>query len=262
LLKNSRREKQPEKPDPSWRTNGKHFIEKSDRHVCEPGAVNFSAGWFGLGHAVGIYFPLILTIESIPNQSEEYPLKPSLNLRTQLHLGPHWIKLSNEVERFLNLTLSLTHPNLFESGILMLQSLRELETTKEVAEEWQSVYTGISVISNRVTPPHRDSRGRPEWFDTLMSYSDPRATPRLLIEDIGLDLEYHSGTVVSFCGTVLKHGVESWGDGDRVCYAHFMREEVRKRLDAPPAGWVHRNMYHSGFNMEGEESSGNPMDVD
>ena len=163
---------------------------------------------------------------------------------------------------FLNLALSLTHPDLYECGLLMLQRLRQLETTKEIAQAWQSVYTGISIINNRTTPSHRDSKGRAEWFDTLMSYSDPCAEPRLLINDIGLDLEYGSGTVVSFCGSVLKHEVQYWGDGDRVCYAHFMRECVRKRLGIPPAGWVDRNTYLLDPNVQGKENGDDSMEID
>jgi hypothetical protein len=147
-------------------------------------------------------------------------------------------------------------------GNLMLQSLCELKTTEELANQWQSVYTGVSVISNRVTPSHRDSRGRAEWFDTLISYSDPRVTPRLLIEDIGLDLEYRSGAVISFCRTLLKHRVDSWGHGDRVCYAHFMREEVRKRLDVTAAGWLYQSRYNSGLDMGEKETSKDSMDID
>ena len=153
------------------------------------------------------------------------------------------MEISKEVESFLNLTLSLVHPELFKSGFLMLQKLRHLEKTSAVASEWQSVYSGIAIICNRITPSHRDSKGRPEWFDTLLSYSDSRARPMLKIEDLGMDLTYPSGTVVSFCGSIFKHEVKSWGNGDRVCYAHFMRENVRKRLDVPPAGWVNRDMY-------------------
>jgi hypothetical protein len=78
----------------------------------------------------------------------------------------------------------------------------------------------------------------------LLSYSDSEARPRLLIKDIGLDLEYSTGTVVGFCGSIFLHEVESWGTGDRVCFAHFMREAVRERLDAPAAGWVNRGMYN------------------
>ena len=68
--------------------------------------------------------------------------------------------------------------------------------------------------------------------------------------------------MVSFCGTVLKHQVEFWGDGDRFCYAHFMREEVRKRLDVPAAGWVDRNIYCPESNIQEMENSEDAMEVD
>lgn len=144
---------------------------------------------------------------------------------------------------FLNLTLSLINPDLFQSGLQMLRKLRRSEKTMDVANQWQSVYTGISLISNRITPSHRDSKGRPEWYDTLLNYSGKGGDPRLLINDLGLDLKYSSGTVVSFCGSILEHEVKAWGDGERVCYARFMRETVRKRLEVPPAGWVYRNIF-------------------
>jgi len=147
------------------------------------------------------------------------------------------------VERFINLSLSLTNPGLYRMGLSMLRKLRNGEETKAVAKTWQSVYSGISIVSNRISPPHRDSKGRPEWFDTLVNFSAAGTNPRLLLEDLGLDLEYASGTLVSFCGTILKHEVRSWGNGDRICYAHFMRESVRRRLDVPPAGWVYRKTY-------------------
>ena len=125
----------------------------------------------------------------------------------------------------------------------MLQSLRNSDNTEAVAGNWQSVYTGISIISNRRTPSHRDSKGRPEWYDTLVSYSGPGARPLLSIKDLGLHLKYSSGTVVGLCGTILEHQVSSWGQGDRVCLAHFMRESVRERLGVAAAGWVNREMH-------------------
>lgn len=125
----------------------------------------------------------------------------------------------------------------------MLRKLRDLRYTDKISREWQSVYSGITVISNRVTPPHRDSKGRPEWFDTLASYCNGGSTPYLSIRDLGLKLQYSSGTVAAFCGTVLEHEVKSWGRGDRVCYAHYMRENVRERLNVPPAGWAMRSVY-------------------
>ena len=79
----------------------------------------------------------------------------------------------------------------------------------------------------------------------LVSYSTHGTQPLLSIRDLGLDLNYASGTVVSFCGTILENQVSSWGVGDRICYAHFMQESVRKRLDVSPAEWVKQEIYLS-----------------
>jgi hypothetical protein len=88
-----------------------------------------------------------------------------------------------------------------------------------------------------------------------VSYAGSGTRPRLSIKDLGLDLEYSTGTVVGLCGTALEHEVRNWGVGDRICYAHFMRESVRKRLEVPPAGWVNRSMYLP-------DNSSDAMDID
>lgn len=154
-----------------------------------------------------------------------------------------WLKISNNFERFLNLTLSLIHPELYKCGLDILQKLRVSGPTMEIAKQWQSVYTGIAIISNRLTPPHRDTKGKPEWFDLLVNYAGSDCNPKLFINDLGLELQYSSGTVVGLCGMILEHEVRSWGNGDRVCYAHFMRESVRKRLNANDPGWVTQSVY-------------------
>jgi hypothetical protein len=43
---------------------------------------------------------------------------------------------TKKVEKFLNMVLSLIHPDLFESGVLMLRKLRDLDATKAIASEW------------------------------------------------------------------------------------------------------------------------------
>lgn len=118
-----------------------------------------------------------------------------------------------------------------------------MEDTMDISKKWQSVYTGISVICNRITPLHRDLKGRPEWFDILINYSETGSSPEFVIGDLGLKLKYTSGTVIGFCGNIFQHGVKYWGTGNRICYANFMRETVRARLDVSPAGWVHRSKY-------------------
>jgi hypothetical protein len=119
-----------------------------------------------------------------------------------------------------------------------------LKTTKDVASKWQSVFTSIAIISNRAMPSHRDLKGRPEWFNGLLNYSGVGNRAQLLIKDLGLTLEYSTGTVVGFCRSILQHEVRSLGNSDRVCYAHFMWESVRKCLDVPPGGWVNCSLYN------------------
>jgi hypothetical protein len=136
------------------------------------------------------------------------------------------------------------YPELFKCGLSMLQKLWQLETTKDVALKWQSVFTSITIISNRATPSHQDLKRRPEWFDGLLNYSGVGNRAQLLIKDLGLTLEYSTGTVVGFCRSILQHEVRSLENSDRVCYAHFMRELVRKRLDVPPGGWVNCSLYN------------------
>jgi hypothetical protein len=49
-------------------------------------------------------------------------------------------------KRFLNLTFLLIYLDFFKSKLLMLRKLHQLEGTKDIAKEWQSVYTRIAII--------------------------------------------------------------------------------------------------------------------
>ena len=174
-------------------------------------------------------------------------LLPSLNFQTQLYLGSsNWLAISNNAKMFLNLTLSLIYPELSKCGLSMLWKPWQFEMTKNVALKWQSIYTGIVIISNGATPSHWALKGRPEWFDLLLNYSGMSNRAQLLIKDLGLTLEYSTRMVVGFCGSILQHEVRSWGSSNRVCYMHFMWELVRKHLDVPPGGWVNRSVYNPG----------------
>jgi hypothetical protein len=141
------------------------------------------------------------------------------------------------------MVLFLIHPSLWKAGYDVLERLRELEETKEIASLWTSVYTGIAVISNRRTPSHLDINGRPEWYDLLSMQGSMSGFARLDFQELGLSLAYHPGTVVAACGQILHHSVSFWGEGDRVCYAHFMRDKVRERFGIAPGEWVTQELY-------------------
>jgi hypothetical protein len=154
-------------------------------------------------------------------------------------------------EEFLNIVLLPIHPTLHHVGSSILQILRNLEETKDIASLWTSVFTGIAVISNRETPIHLDFNGRPEWYDllTVKGSHSPRST-RFDVPEMGLTLAYGPGTVIAVSGQLFQHGVKFWGDGDRICYARFMREEVRKRFGVDPGKWMTQSYYAEYLSKE------------
>ena len=138
----------------------------------------------------------------------------------------------------MNIILLLIHPDLHRVGLTVLERLRDTEETKDIASLWVSYFTGIAVISNRKTPSHNDTNGRPEWYDLLSVKGSNVRPARLEFKELGLKLDYGPKTVVGACGQIFEHSVDFWGEGDRICYAHFMRDKVRARFGVDPGGWV------------------------
>lgn len=141
------------------------------------------------------------------------------------------------MSKFLNKVLALTHPDLYEAGAKGLEALHSLPNTKMAANHWHSVFSGIAVISNRKTIPHCDRFGHLPWYDLLISVGT-YCRAHLIMKDLGADFIYDSGTAVLLCGKLLVHEVPFWGAGDRVCWAHFLREATLNRLGALNEGGV------------------------
>ncbi|KAF8075769.1 hypothetical protein FPV67DRAFT_1664101 [Lyophyllum atratum] len=132
-----------------------------------PGAVNFSSGWYGTGHS-----------------SKSSSLKPSLNLR-EFASAEEWLQEIAPAEIILNSILSITHPHLYDDASTALSKIREIPETQNIASCWPSVFTGISVIANRLTVPHTDRFSRACWYDSLASVG-PFTAAYLELPDIGL----------------------------------------------------------------------------
>lgn len=142
--------------------------------------------------------------------------------------------------------LSLIQPELYEVGMSGLRklwqdpSLVETPSLLQAALEiWSVPFTGLSVISNRSTPLHRDFNSRKEWLDLLVALGHyDRGVMRL--PGLGLELAYNPGTVVRIAGRVIQHGVEC--NGERACLAYYMRDKVHERLGLRVPSW---------FNLDG-----------
>jgi hypothetical protein len=139
-----------------------------------------------------------------------------------------------ELEGDFNLILGLTHPELAAAATRAQRQLRFLPSTRHTL--WPSIFTGIAVIVNRITPPHTDRGGEPEWYDLLVSAGSSQKAV-LKLDELDAELEYRPGTIVLLCGKCLTHSVDSWGEGDRICLAHFLKANVFKRLGIRKVGW-------------------------
>ncbi|KLO06807.1 hypothetical protein SCHPADRAFT_985452, partial [Schizopora paradoxa] len=157
-----------------------------------------------------------------------------------------WLSHLEAFEILLNHVLSLTAPTQHKAGMEAQEMIRQdkkqvlSDAAKTTMDNWPSVFTGISVISNRITPPHRDRGGSPQDFDLLAS-TGTHTRAAIHIEDAGLTFGYQPGVVVLLLGRLIQHAVPSWKGGERVCYAHFTRGAVLDRYSKINRPWVTLN---------------------
>ena len=109
-------------------------------------------------------------------------------------------------------------------------------------QRWPSCFSGITVISNRKTPNHRDKGGRPEWYDVMVS-AGTHTTAHLDLPDLSAKLLYNPGTTIALCGKLFQHCVQTWEGGERLCYAHYFCNNVLNRLNIAVSSWVHEQDY-------------------
>ena len=120
-------------------------------------------------------------------------------------------------------------------GLESMTKMHDIADLAEVLSIWTSIFNGVQVISNRETPVHRDNQTRWEWYDLLVTLG-PYTSATLEMPTAGLRFQYSSGTVVGLCGRILRHGVSA-AEGERICLAYYMRENVQSRLGAKFAQW-------------------------
>jgi hypothetical protein len=153
-----------------------------------------------------------------------------------------WLKNIKATERTVNNLVALTAPDLLYGGQTALDHIKHRFSDHPGVQSWPSVFSGISVIVNRKTLPHRDQGGWNSAFDFLVAagtYEDSQ----LHVHDAQATFQYRPGCVIAICGKVLSHSVPSWTGGERICYAHFMRDAVWQRLGIRRSSWVSQGLY-------------------
>ncbi|KII83173.1 hypothetical protein PLICRDRAFT_119759, partial [Plicaturopsis crispa FD-325 SS-3] len=197
------------------------------------GMADFVPGWFMQGH-----------------KRPEDMLYVSKSLNNSK--SSTFLEAITPTEMLLNAVTALISPDLYDLGreaITELKTGQHLKSWSDNVALWPSVFSGIEVISNRMTPDHRDSNGSFEGYDLLLSCGT-QTWSEVSLPDMKGSLTYRPGTVVGICGKVLRHGVADWGGGERICYAHFMRDAVHSRLKVERPGWVNEQIYRQFMSTE------------
>lgn len=136
--------------------------------------------------------------------------------------------------------LAVTHPEQYAMAGEMKRAMIESGQCEEALRNWPTVFTAISIISNRESPLHRDLHEAWEWFDLLLSIGPYEQAP-LYLPNLGIRVNNPPGTICVFGGRALWHGVRKVSP--RITFALYMRKLVQEGLDIEPAGWITQREY-------------------
>jgi hypothetical protein len=232
----------------NWRIDP-NFYKPPKNPAFPPGSVDFSPGWFALAHEVHILSYLFVYILDNPPfstfQTLLHPIITSCSLRETTALP--WLISMQQSSILLNAVIALTHRALYHAGHEAISTLKTSPKSPNIqthdhAQSWKSVFSGISVITNRITVRHRDNGGLSPWYDLLFS-SGTHQDAYLHLDDIHAKLSYLPGTAVLVCGKILSHSLPEWQGGERICIAHWMRHEIHHRLSVYCPEWCRFSSY-------------------
>jgi len=154
-----------------------------------------------------------------------------------------WLDQIADSNAISSTILSVIHPHLYAVGMKALDHLQDSPQIQrqDVLQGWNSIFSGISVIFNGTIAGHQDTQSRHHWYDLLITLGCYQNC-KLELPGAGLSLDYHPGTVVGISGMMLEHQVSEF-DGDRVAYAHFMRNNVHEWAGIPGGDWMKTEYY-------------------
>ncbi|KAF8834827.1 hypothetical protein BDN67DRAFT_914124, partial [Paxillus ammoniavirescens] len=140
----------------------------------------------------------------------------------------------------VNALLAAVHPELYRCSSAVREQLLANEGIADLhklIKAWPTVFTAISVVHNRETPFHHDSKSAPQWYDLFLSVSSyTDAILELLV--LGIHARYMPGTAALFSGLLLRHGVSAVDQGDHIGYVFYMQPSMFHFASISPGKWV------------------------
>ena len=80
-----------------------------------------------------------------------------------------WLDFISKLNAILSAILAVIHPKLYDAGWLAIEWLRNTPEigSQDILSQWASIFSGVSSISNCITPPHQDESLKKHWYDML-----------------------------------------------------------------------------------------------
>ncbi|KAJ8503413.1 hypothetical protein ONZ45_g10879 [Pleurotus djamor] len=160
--------------------------------------------------------------------SRDDPPKPSVSLRkkTNVDSATSWLKHVKDFFTLGDVLLALFHPESYEHGRRAIASMKTSDDPSLAywARRWPSAFSCLSVLANRRSPLHLDSKGDCQQYDFLVNTGTARTVIRL--GQVGAIFQYLPGAGIMFSGGVFEHDSPGWFEGERVGFVLHMRPEV------------------------------------
>jgi hypothetical protein len=155
-----------------------------------------------------------------------------------------WLDAISQSNSILSTILAVIHPDLHHTGQETMNQLRQHDKIQpqDLLCQWTSAFNSVSVICNCRTLLHQDGKTRKQWYDLLVTLGHYQNC-NLDLPGVGSLLEYGPGTIVRLLGSTLEHAVDNF-EGERVCYAYFMRDRVHEWAHVPGKDWMEMDYYH------------------
>lgn len=155
--------------------------------------------------------------------------------------GLAWSMEFIEVGAMISAVLCVMHPDQYRVARSTLGALCQHQRVKNSAARWPTVWSAITLVSNRCCPLHRDVSGSFALFDLLVSTGKYSTAP-LELQPLGIQIPNGPGTMCGVSGKAFRHGV-AHADGPRRCHAFYMRASLPRFMNVVPCTWMAQDVY-------------------
>ncbi|KAG2743497.1 hypothetical protein P692DRAFT_20745387, partial [Suillus brevipes Sb2] len=141
--------------------------------------------------------------------------------------------ISMQRAALLSLTaLWVMHLKLYWASVITQIKLGQCVTNLDgfCLQNMASVFNCASVICNRQCPLHRDPSSTPKRFGIMASVSH-YCNRIMILSNLGIQLQYNSGTMVSCSGHNVRHGVTY--TSDHIVRAWFIHDSLQNFVGTP-----------------------------